>query len=174
MSNLLNNSCLDALLICTTHLYDSRILNLKNENEELKLENFWLKYNINTFQSVMKTFNYFYTQCACISCKKNNRFSDSNLEDIRFNNKSSNNCKFKVPFEWTLTKFGLTYTNIECNSDQKHQYINNELCSNAEFHFENSKYMDWSSIKFGTKLTSAKLIYNKELKKYKHFIDYFN
>jgi hypothetical protein len=66
----------DLLALASKAFMDARFLELKNENERLKLERFWQSYGPDKFSRQLSSFHWraCWFRCGCVSCVENNRF----------------------------------------------------------------------------------------------------
>lgn len=156
---------------CCKKIYETYILEQSKEIEYLKLENFWLKYGVNTFNNALQIFNLNKVKCKCINCIMANRYNKNKY--INDPNQDPFKCKFKIKFELYLKKCNLHFNdsnNIEL-SKYSHNVIKCDYCSNSDTHFENGFRHDWTNWRFGKKLLNAKSINDIEIIKYKQLID---
>jgi hypothetical protein len=66
----------DMLAVASKAFMDKRFLELKNENERLKLERFWKSYGPEQFIKQLSSFHWrsCLFHCGCVSCVEHNRF----------------------------------------------------------------------------------------------------
>ena len=66
----------DLLALASKAFMDTRFLELKNENERLKLERFWQSYGPDQFSKQLSSFHWrtCWFSCLCVSCVEHKRF----------------------------------------------------------------------------------------------------
>jgi hypothetical protein len=193
------NYNLDALIICSKHFINKEYLTLKQENEQLKLKNYWLCNNSEQLQKHLKFFNLLKIRCNCDICIYNFRYEDDSDDEFdEFYNEMAiefmqmegqvieldinrentiitiPECKLIRAFELILVKFDLTFektiTEVSTMILSNNSNISDLEFSDKDVHFEVSN--DWSIIKFGKKLNQATTTNDSELIKYNNFIHY--
>lgn len=104
-------SGVDRLALVSKILLDSRFLELKRENERLKLEIFWIEHSMDRLQKRIFQVNNSASgpRCRCQNCIDTKRYKltilDGYGDDIYYEE-----CKFKPWFEGVLQKHGLSFT----------------------------------------------------------------
>ena len=159
---------------CCKNIYINYILEQSKELDYLKLEIFWLKYGVDTFKKALQMLNLKKIKCKCINCVISKRYNKNKY--INDPNQNPFKCSFKSQFNIYLNKYGLIFyennSNIISNAKFIHNHINDKFCSDLDVHFENGFRHDWTQWKFGKKLLNANSINDKEIVKYKQFIDH--
>ena len=162
-------SALDRLTTVSKIFYDARVVELRQRNEELELELFWLKHTIQRLRRAMKNANYGWIRfpvqspsCDCWKCKMSGRTGKHTLIN------KHKTCEFIPWFEALMTECGLTYE----GSPAPHNHVHHpsdpkgRVCD-IDSHFVeaalNSGFM--CKISYGGKLWKAKSVNDPELKK---------
>jgi len=157
---------IDKLVFVSKLLLDQRLIELKQENESLKLELFWRDYKFHKLQHQMKNWNlYGGPKCKCNACCGQDLAGDYELEDIQ-----ERICGFKPAFESFAAVHGLTFGKAshpidEC-LDECHTHISGDNCL---FVYDIDAHIiqidNGSRWTYGTKLWKAKSVSDPELKK---------
>jgi hypothetical protein len=137
----------DKLALVSKVLLDQRFLELKQENEQLKLQLFWKEYNRKALKKAMIRANllggYF---CMCGGCCEN---------------MGPRPCTFKPWFEETVRACGLTFgPNDDDERDNEFDAI-----LGMDYHLINIKSNRWGTPIYGAKLAKAKSVLDLELQK---------
>jgi len=153
---------IDKLVLVSKMLIDQRFLELKQENESLKLELFWKKYSVAKLQREMESWNLMGgPECKCIKCCGGGRAGDYELEDIQ-----QRVCGFKPAFEDFAAVHGLLSGNASHSADNRLPHMSNGTYGGVydiDAHIiQESHGLGWS---YGAKLWKAKSASDPELKK---------
>jgi hypothetical protein len=92
---------LDRLALVSRLLLDQRVLELRRENEALRLQLFWKDHGRNQLAQLMIQANRAVPGCTCIACSVSGRIDDG--ETVSF----TRQCAFKPWFEARLAASGL-------------------------------------------------------------------
>ena len=155
-----------AMLALTSKvLYEREILELRAENERLKLSLFWKTYGPEQLNAAMQDFNMIQTRCKCFMCAVSGRYD-------RETNICS--CSFVPWFEKQLAECGLESATF----DNKSIHFQHEgmLAWDIDAHFVHDGGMDdhWLQFSYGSKLHKATSIENPELQKLKRLFSILN
>lgn len=158
-----DNQAIDALYVVSKVLADERILELRRENENLRLQLFWRDYSKRELESAMAFANQKDTgpRCTCIACMVSGRTSSTD-DPHRF----SNVCRFRNYWEHLLRECGLVV----------HQGLPPEvsttgtsaevLAQGVDAHIISYGRHDWCSAwAYGARLWRAGSVHDPELKK---------
>ena len=161
-------SGVDRLALVSKVLLDARFLELKRENERLKLSVFWADHSIHMLKKWMQYANGRRARCRCCECRRLKRWD----EDDRFEDEQ---CKFGPWFEEALQIHGLSFKD-GTNAYVKFNYIGGVALRedypkpDVSVHFYlyySQPYKSWSSWAYGAKLWKAETIHDPELLKLK-------
>jgi len=139
-------SGLDRLALVSKILLDSRFLELKRENERLKLSLFWVDHSVNTLKKMMCKANKHPAgpRCRCVSCMGILDAYDDGITD--------ETCKFKPWFEQVLQEHGMSF--------------GEGFASHDSVHFHVRAYdVGWYGWVYGAKLWNARSTTDAELSK---------
>ena len=97
----------DLLALASKAFMDTRFLELKNENERLKLERFWQSYGPDKFSKQLSSFHWrtCWFRCGCVSCIEHNRFEPmapyppDEDETAYYENKTWDVCEYRPWFD---------------------------------------------------------------------------
>ena len=148
-----------AVFVCKL-LLDQRVIELKNENEHLKLQLFWKTYNPTHLKELMAAG--LGPKCGCMACCVIGRKPD-NEEEVANHNPWA--CTFKPWFEQKITKCGMTIgygTDGVTDGSLVDDY--NSLYD-VDCHFNSLARQDWVCWSYGSKLWKATSVNDPELKK---------
>jgi hypothetical protein len=143
-------------------LLDQRVIELKRENEQLKLKLFWKTYNPTHLKGWMAEGNQcsLGPKCGWLVCCVSGRASDEEVA-----NRGTFTCTFKPWFEQKITECGMT---IGCGTDGvtdgSHVDDYNSLYD-VDCHFNSLARQDWLCWSYGSKLWKATSVNDPELKK---------
>jgi hypothetical protein len=72
----------ELLTLASKAFMDARFLELKKENERLKLERFWKIYGVDKLRKQLRSYQWRIgaVHCECVSCKKYTRFEPTDDE----------------------------------------------------------------------------------------------
>jgi hypothetical protein len=104
---------LELLALTSKAFMDTRLLEFKKENEQLKLKRFWKIYGVNNLRKQLRAYQWRIgaVHCECVSCKKYKRFDplpkngwdEVDLEDARYYaNQTWDVCKYRPWFHELL------------------------------------------------------------------------
>jgi hypothetical protein len=160
-----NQRELDRLASVSRVFMDARILTLRRQNEELRLELFWTKYNTKKLRAAMKHANCGWLgspECHCWKCSLSGRIDKCTAID------NSKPCQFIPWFESHMTACGLTYEGDPGPHEHEHHACEKKgaVCD-IDSHFVETTMRGGFLHKFtyGSKLWKAKSVDNPELKK---------
>jgi hypothetical protein len=95
----------ELLALTSKAFMDTRLFELKNENEQLKLKRFWSIYGVNNLRKQLRAYQWRIgaVHCECVSCKKYKRFDpkdeDEEADDaIYYANKTWDVCEYQPWF----------------------------------------------------------------------------
>ena len=146
-------SGLDRLALVAKVLLDSRFLELKRENESLKLRLFWFDHCLLTLRKMLQVANNNAAgpRCRCASCVFTKRYEPNILDGYE---DDADACKFHTWFEQVLQKHGMSFR--DATDLQFHD--------NVHFHvfLSNNARNQWV---YGGKLCNARSTADPELVK---------
>ena len=152
---------LDRLALISKLLLEPRILELRNENERLKLELFWKNHSKSQLQDLMQVCN---QECKCLSCAVSGR-----MEEGPVSVPLGAPCKFKAWFDQQLAMHGLTtIQGVQLGQDPvgPHMSCNDgDSVYDVDAHFHHITRDDWFIWMYGSKLWKAKTVNDPELMK---------
>jgi hypothetical protein len=140
-------------------LFDRELIELRKENEKLKLTIFWHKHGVDSLRNLMAKANKLHPQCLCVYCTfcGRTRQYDDGVE-----------CTFKPWFENKLRECGLkTHQGYPNNVVQ----LDHECSGNTRYvldmnvHFIDMATGFWTWFTYGASLWKASSINDPELKK---------
>ena len=159
-----DNAYLDRMALISQVLLQPRLLQLRNENEELKLKLFWKEHCKSKLQELMTESNQNGPQCTCLSCAVSGRM-DERQQAMPW----GTDCKFKPWFEELLAKHELTAeTGVQIYQEPVGQHMSMDdlnLLYDIDTHFHHLTRDDWFAWTYGAKLWKAKYVHDKELQK---------
>jgi hypothetical protein len=159
-----DNAYLDRMALISQVLLQPRLLQLRNENEELKLKLFWKDHNQSKLKELMIESNQFGPQCRCIACAVSGK-----MEDGQTPLHWSAVCKFKPWFEDLLAKHGLTAeTGVQADQEPTEPHMSMDGKNgvyDVDAHFYHPTSSDWVLWAYGAKLWKAKYVHDIELQK---------
>ena len=151
----------ELLALASKAFMDTRFLELKNENERLKLERFWQSYGPDKFARQLSSFHWRSSlfHCGCVSCVENNRFEPM--------------APYPEP-EWIATQ----YANEPWDWCRYLPWFEEFLCDmegdfgeiNYEHIFIEGDSLEWSW-GYGPKFLNARTVADPELKKLEDIFD---
>ena len=119
-------SGVDRLALVSKVLLDTRFLELKRENERLKLSLFWVDHSIDTLKKIMGYANNRRggPRCRCHVCVRTKRFRPTILDG--YDEEEEEACKFGPWFEKIVEEHGLSFASsghdnehFPCESDRE-------------------------------------------------------
>ena len=143
----------DKLALVSKIILDQRVLELRSENEELKLKLFWKDHNKSSLKEAMANGNNYCPsapKCTCLSCVVSGRIE----EEVE--SEDAGDCRFKPWFEQKLNDCGMTV------GHDASLRIDNSLIDavngviDCDCHFVNFARCDWFFFSYGKKLWAAK------------------
>jgi len=151
---------LDKLALVSRLILDQRVIDLRRENEELKMKLFWKDYSVCDLEKVMRCGNIFAhsaPKCNCAECSWAERM------DIRMVEDKHANCTFKPWFEMKIKECGMT-VGYDCSGLIKNHESRLAGVYEADCHFV-SVTGDWNCFSYGRKLWGAQTTADPELQK---------
>ena len=165
---------IERLSLVAKVLMDTRLLELKRENEELKLTLFWKEHNTCMLQQAMRGFNAGFAHCACLACIVGGRCESGTLgyAPYQFVQEYDNHtvmtpcdrchirCQFKPLFEQKIAEQGMSI------HVPVHDAGANAVLDGGQ-HFSNMRRADWNTFAYGPRLSKAASVTDTELVKLK-------
>lgn len=152
---------LDRLALISKLLLEPRLLELRNENERLKLELFWKTHSMSKLKRLMEACN---QECRCLSCAVSGR-----MEEHCRAMPWGTHCKFKAWFDQQLAMHGLTsIQGVQINQDPVCQHMScddENWVYDVDSHFHHLTRDDWVTWMYGSKLWKAKTVNDPEVLK---------
>jgi hypothetical protein len=149
----------DRLSLVSKLLMDMRLLELKSENEDLKLKLFWKEYNPNMLKKNMTSANKVTDgpRCACLACIVGGRCEDGTLgfATYAFVNQYDDHvimspydrchlrCQFKSWFEAKILESGMSVSTYKASVD-------GDSVRDVGQHFSNLGTGDWNAWVYGS------------------------
>jgi hypothetical protein len=157
----------ERLTLVSKILFDTRLVEIKNENEALKLKLFWKEHNPAALKEAMSFANQVCggTKCSCTACLVSGRYLRDDVEVLEI---SSKTCVFRPWFEQVLREhdmsvaYGLPDVPIWVDGTVVDDH-NNVL--DDGHHFSNLASQDWFCWTYGSKLWKATSVHDPELTK---------
>lgn len=186
------------LALASKPLYEREILELRSENERLKLKLFWKDYSVDKLKKAMRFGNIIpdgspYCQCNdCLSYERapwprkrvplhgsdSGAAANRNVYDEDFYRRP---CTFGPWFARTAARFGLTMKKAVYSDETPGPTEIPEHDSNADLyvldmdcHLVNEDGPAWTRFTYGRRLWDAKTVESPELKKLEKFFNYFD
>ena len=166
---------IERLSLVAKVLMDTRLLELKRENEELKLKLFWTEHNPGMLKQAMAVANRMVggPRCACLACIVGGRCEDGTrgfapypfahaYDDHLFMSQYDCchlQCQFKPWFEDKIREAGM--------SVQVHKVVDMFGVSDNGQHFSMLGTGDWNTWVYGPRLCNASSVENEDLVKLK-------
>ena len=155
----------ERLALVSKILFDTRLLELKRENEALKLKLFWKEYNPCHMNAAMYLANTADggPSCSCLACAVSGRYASDDFEVVE-----RKPCVFKAWFEQVLREHdmsiavGLPAVPVWVNGIVVDSH--NDVLDDGQ-HFTNLGADDWVSWTYGSKLWKATSVRDPELAK---------
>lgn len=172
-------SAVDRLALVSKVLLDQRFLELKRENEDLKLRLFWVDHSINALKKFMCWANNRASgpRCRCSSCLRAKRSRPSILDGYD-DEAEEGACKFGPWFEEILQQHGLSFAVSDGDNACAFCEIDREFYPkpdvNAHFVLIASKHVPataWANWVYGAKVWKAETTQDAELLKVKALFD---
>ena len=156
----------EKLVFVSKILLDVRVIELKNENEALKLQIFWEKYNNFKLQKAMETANKYGPNCKCVNCSLHSRAGNLMQHEIE----QEKVCTFKPWFEDKAADCGITIGgpmggdchHMSACGDAKYGSV-----GMADYHLINNQHGSyiWGMSRYGSKMWRYKSAEDPELQK---------
>lgn len=165
MPTLTSMDGVECLAMVSKILFDTRLLELRRENEALKLKLFWKDHNPEHLKNLMAWANATTggPSCDCFACAASGRH-DSNL----FDNPKNKKCTFKPWFEQVLQEHEMS---IACGLPEVPVWLDGSVVDSGNNvlddgrHFSNFFAQDWYHWTYGSKLWKATSCRDPELAK---------
>ena len=182
-----------ALALASKVLFEREVLELRSQNEKLKLKLFWKDYNVNMLRKTMKSGNTFpadspYCQCEmCISFKravrprKRGPLHGAVALPGMFSTDLSQVCTFGPWFAKKAKSFGLTIMKPKYPHNKPwpaeiegHDSCPDLLVIDLDCHLVNKDGPEWTNFTYGRRLWGASTVDNPELAKLAKFFEYLD
>jgi hypothetical protein len=157
----------DRLAVVCKVLLDSRVLELRRENEALKLRLFWKEHGPEQLKAAMRMANGAAggPGCGCLGCKVSGR---GELEFSNVAGKQGEGCAFKAWFEQTLIELDMDVA-VSLPAAAVWVHVKevdsrNDLLDDG-VHFTNLGADDWVAWTYGSRLWKAASVSDPELGK---------
>jgi hypothetical protein len=162
---------IERLSLVAKVLMDTRLLELKRENEELKLTLFWKEHNPCMLKQAMRGANARGPSCACLACIVGGRCDSGTLGYAPYqfvqeydehtvctpSDRCHVRCQFKPFFEQAIAEQGMS---VRVGVPDMH------LLDDGH-HFSNMRRADWNTFAYGSRLWKAASVTDTELIKLK-------
>jgi len=165
-------------------LMDTRLLELKRENEELKLTLFWKEHSPCMLKQAMRQANAGGPQCACLACIVGGRCDSGTLGYAPYHfvqqyddhlvmtptDRSHIRCQFKPFFEQKIAEqdmsvgFGVPGMHLPLWVDGCVVHDGSAVLDDGQ-HFSNMRNADWNAFAYGSRLYKAPSVTHPELRK---------
>jgi hypothetical protein len=152
-------------------LFDTRLLELKRENEALKLKLFWKEHNHEIMENAMHSANTAVggPGCSCLACVVSGRYESLDGEVAK------KTCTFKPWFEQVLREHDMSVGHVVDVPRVDGSVVDsgNDVFDDGQ-HFTNFAGCDWRWWTHGSKLWKATSVRDPELAKLErllHFLD---
>ena len=153
----------ERLALVSRILLDTRLLELKRENEALKLKLFWKENNPEELKKAMASANWGKDgpSCSCLSCAISGRYLIDNGEVAE-----KKPCSFKPWFEQVLREHEMSVGHVVDvpRVDGRVVDSHNDVFDDGQ-HFTNFAGADWRWWTYGSKLWKATYVRDPELTK---------
>ena len=179
--DLLRSNGLDRLAMVSKVLLDTRFLELKRENEALKLSLFRVDHSVNKLNVCMCRANTHVNgpRCRCESCVDSKRYEPTILDGYD-DEIDDGSCKFKPWFEEVLLRHGFSFQKFDYSPHTHGEFIkweawydremNLQYHDNVHFHLCSSDRA-WDRWVYGKKMWNARSILDPELLKLRKLFD---
>ena len=156
----------ERLALVSKILFDTRLVELRDENESLKLQLFWNKYNFKKLMSNMEIGNKYGPKCNCVLCTLHSHTTEHEFQrDVP--------CTFSPWFEGKITDCGMTFgTPIIGEADGGHIAASGSaewgFVYLDDYHLVNNssaRWPGWGLSGYGAKIWQIKLVDDPELQK---------
>lgn len=145
----------ERLALVSKVLLDTRLCELKSENEQLRLQVFWLQHSLDNLSQRMQWANCSHNGpfCTCHDCLQSGRFHPAyagpGIDRCVYK------CLFKPFFEQLIAQCGMSVGYREADTDTHFRCLQSNACP----------LVSWQSWQYGSKLTSAHSSTNADLRK---------
>jgi hypothetical protein len=161
----------ERLALVSKILFDVRLLELKRENEALKLKLFWKDHNDKKLNAAMTTANNSHggPACSCSACAVSRRYLGESSE--------TKPCTFKPWFEQVLEENGMS---IARGLPDVPIWVKGSVVDSPHdvlddgHHFSNLESQNWFFWKYGSKLWKATSALDPELMKLERLFQTLN
>lgn len=153
-------------------LFDTRLLELKRENEALKLKLFWKEHNPEKLKKAMASANWGPDgpSCSCLACAVSGRYliDDGEVAETK-------PCTFKPWFEQVLREHDMSIGHVvdAPRADGSVCDSGNDVFDDGR-HFTNFAGCDWRWWTYGSKLWKATSVRDPELAKLERLLHYLD
>jgi hypothetical protein len=163
----------DRLALVSKVLLDVRFLELKRENERLKLSLFWVDHGISVLRRFMGFANNRASgpRCRCSGCMRARR-SRPTILDRYDDEETEQACRFGPWFEKMLQEHGMTFAcsgrdgkHFPCEADREHYPMPEVNVHFLIFASEDESASAWCTWVYGAKLWKAQTTEDAELVK---------
>jgi hypothetical protein len=162
---------LDKLITVSKVFMDSRVAELRKENQDLRLQLFWKDYTVNSLKEVMRNANNWdrSPHCNCNICAESGRMQPESGRMQHENDDpeidSERDCAYIPWFEEKIAECGLTFGPMaKCSAYHPHMPNKWKEMHDVDYHLVKVS-SDWCSFHYGKKLNNAKTVDDPELKK---------
>jgi hypothetical protein len=148
----------ERLALVSKVLLDSRLCELKSENEALRLQVFWLQHSFDNLSQRMQWANCSHNGpfCTCHDCLQSGRFHSAyagpGIDRCVYK------CTFKPFFECLIAQCGMSVGYGETDTHTHFRCIESNACPRVS----------WYTWQYGSSLTCARTSTNADLCKLKH------
>ena len=161
----------DKLALVSKIILDQRVLELRRENEELKLKLFWKDHSQLELKTAMANGNNFSPsapKCTCLPCTVSGRL-DADVESD-----NTYDCRFKPWFEQKLNDCDMTV-----GHDASLRIDHDLICPingviDCDCHLVNFARGDWVWVSYGKRVWAAKTTSDPELQKLQQLFSLLN
>ena len=162
----------ERLALVSKILFDTRLLELKRENEALKLKLFWKEHNHEIMDNAMYSANQAVggPACSCLACAVSGRYESEPGEVAE-----KKPCTFKPWFEQVLREHDMSVGHVVDlpRVDGSVVDSHNDVFDDDQ-HFTNFAGEDWVWWKYGSKLWKATSVRDPELAKLERLFHYLS
>ena len=161
-------SQLDRLALVSRVLLDQRVLDLRKENEELRLALFWKDYSIKKLQKAMTKANAAQTgpRCGCTSCYHSGR---DNFWKVEYDKDME--CKFKPWFEHLVQECEMVIGKKQDTNREINAHSTRDCLYPPDCHIANLGRGNWVFCSYGSWICNATRAEDPALLKLKLLFD---
>ena len=138
----------ERLAVVSKILFDTRLFELRRENEALKLKLFWKEHSPRMLRGVMHHANYLGPDCACLACVVTGRHDDDREDD----EPCPSICTFAPWFEQLVREHDMS--TLEGLPDEPIWVDGRVVCDNGQVLEIDHHFMHGFSHKHGTMINS--------------------